>query len=435
VSKANIRGAQQWHDEIGTALKRCDWFLLVLSPQSVRSMWVKHELVYALQASRYRGRIIPVLCKRAIKTLCWAIWARLKVRGLLLKLENGRAGKGRGLFLGPQEAIMGEPVRPSAKPLTMAFFAMVSLCLPESSSAQIEIPEGTKVRVRLDQQLSSETAKEGAQVQLSVFGDITVGDAVAIKRGTAVAGTVISAVPEKNLGRAGKLDFSIDAILAPDGGKIPLRYSLEKNKGGSSAKAGIIMYGLLGLPGLLVLEGHNAILYEGAAYDVFTDIAYTPEPNTDAPSAAKAEDSADAPSIGVVYLLDASSHTLKAIPDEAWTARAGGRDTGVIEVPGERSFVRIVDDKPTFVYKIGNPENAHLYALTIDYKDKKKTWRWFSLVHVVGKTRQVSPGVPVEITKFGQSSYKLVPTQPLRPGEYAVLVGGSKVFTFGIDLK
>ena len=54
VSKANIRGAQQWHDENGTALKRCDWFLLVLSPQSVRSMWVKHELIYALQASRYR---------------------------------------------------------------------------------------------------------------------------------------------------------------------------------------------------------------------------------------------------------------------------------------------------------------------------------------------------------------------------------------------
>ena len=30
VSKVNIQGAQQWHDEIGTALKRCDWFLLVL---------------------------------------------------------------------------------------------------------------------------------------------------------------------------------------------------------------------------------------------------------------------------------------------------------------------------------------------------------------------------------------------------------------------
>ena len=46
VSKTSIRGAQQWHDEIGAALKRCDWFLVVLSPQSVRSTWVKHELVY-----------------------------------------------------------------------------------------------------------------------------------------------------------------------------------------------------------------------------------------------------------------------------------------------------------------------------------------------------------------------------------------------------
>jgi hypothetical protein len=59
VSKANIRGAQQWHDEIGNALKRCDWFLLVLSPQSVRSRWVKHELVYALQARRIQGTHHP----------------------------------------------------------------------------------------------------------------------------------------------------------------------------------------------------------------------------------------------------------------------------------------------------------------------------------------------------------------------------------------
>ncbi len=74
VSTANIRGAQQWHDEIGSALKRCDWFLLVLSPQSVRSLWVKHELIFALQASRYRGRIIPVLYKQCDKdALSWTL--------------------------------------------------------------------------------------------------------------------------------------------------------------------------------------------------------------------------------------------------------------------------------------------------------------------------------------------------------------------------
>ncbi len=74
VSKENIRGAQQWHDEIGTALKRCDWFVLVRSPQSVRSRWVKHELIYALQASRYRERIIPVLYRQCdTDALSWTL--------------------------------------------------------------------------------------------------------------------------------------------------------------------------------------------------------------------------------------------------------------------------------------------------------------------------------------------------------------------------
>ena len=27
-SQTNILGAQQWHDEIGEALKRCDWFIV-----------------------------------------------------------------------------------------------------------------------------------------------------------------------------------------------------------------------------------------------------------------------------------------------------------------------------------------------------------------------------------------------------------------------
>jgi hypothetical protein len=76
VSKTNIRGAQQWHDEIGTALRRCDWFLLVLSPQSVRSAWVKHELIYALQENRYKGRIIPVLYKNCDQdALSWTLSA------------------------------------------------------------------------------------------------------------------------------------------------------------------------------------------------------------------------------------------------------------------------------------------------------------------------------------------------------------------------
>jgi hypothetical protein len=62
-SEAHLVGAQQWHDEIGRALRRCDWFLLVLSPAALKSMWVKLEFVYARQVPRYKGRIVPILHK------------------------------------------------------------------------------------------------------------------------------------------------------------------------------------------------------------------------------------------------------------------------------------------------------------------------------------------------------------------------------------
>jgi hypothetical protein len=76
LSKSNIQGAQQWHDQIGTALKRCNWFLVVLSPQSVRSRWVKHELIYALQENRYRERIVPVLYRTCdADNLSWTLSA------------------------------------------------------------------------------------------------------------------------------------------------------------------------------------------------------------------------------------------------------------------------------------------------------------------------------------------------------------------------
>ena len=73
-SATHIRGAREWHDEIGRALNRCDWFVVVLTPEAVRSKWVKHELLFALQSDRYNGRIVPILradCKFAL--LSWTL--------------------------------------------------------------------------------------------------------------------------------------------------------------------------------------------------------------------------------------------------------------------------------------------------------------------------------------------------------------------------
>jgi TIR domain len=74
ISEAHIPGAVEWHDEIGRALNRCAWFLIILSPNAVKSVWVKRELMYALQPKRYKGRIIPVYfrdCKHEL--LSWTL--------------------------------------------------------------------------------------------------------------------------------------------------------------------------------------------------------------------------------------------------------------------------------------------------------------------------------------------------------------------------
>ena len=73
-SHVNIIGARQWHDEIGNALNRCDWFIVLLSPESVQSTWVKRELLFALNHRQYENHIIPVLINDCdIADLSWTL--------------------------------------------------------------------------------------------------------------------------------------------------------------------------------------------------------------------------------------------------------------------------------------------------------------------------------------------------------------------------
>ena len=73
-SQTNILGAQQWQVEIGAALQRCDWFAVILSPQSAESMWVKREVSYALQQNRFDNRIVPITYQASnFERLSWTL--------------------------------------------------------------------------------------------------------------------------------------------------------------------------------------------------------------------------------------------------------------------------------------------------------------------------------------------------------------------------
>ncbi len=74
-AKLTERGLSVWRDEeellpgdnwalqTGEALKRSKAMVVLVSPESMRSKWVRHEIEYALGDLRYEGRLFPVLMR------------------------------------------------------------------------------------------------------------------------------------------------------------------------------------------------------------------------------------------------------------------------------------------------------------------------------------------------------------------------------------
>jgi hypothetical protein len=154
---------------------------------------------------------------------------------------------------------------------------MISLMSAVVAAAQVNIPDGTRLRVRLDQTISSSTAEQGQTVELSVTEPVKVGTEVVIPEGSRVTGTVTQAQEKRHMGRAGKLDFSIDRVRAVDGEWIPLRYTVNKQSGGSHAvSTGVLTAGAAVLfwpaaPAFLLIKGKDVTINKGVVFDAFTD--------------------------------------------------------------------------------------------------------------------------------------------------------------------
>ena len=160
---------------------------------------------------------------------------------------------------------------------TSVRFASVALIVGQLTGAQIVIPNGTKLTCRLEQTLSSASADEGQQVQLSVTEPVKVNGVVVIPQGAPVIGSIVLAEAKKSMGRAGKLDFSVDKVRAADGEYIPLRYTMQKKQGeGKGTSTGIMTAGAVVLfwpaaPFLLMRKGKDVTINKGIVLEVFTD--------------------------------------------------------------------------------------------------------------------------------------------------------------------
>jgi internalin A len=64
-----LKGGHDWQKEIQQGIKRCDFFIVVLSPNSVDREWVLKEITYA---NEYKKKVIPLMlkeCERPISII------------------------------------------------------------------------------------------------------------------------------------------------------------------------------------------------------------------------------------------------------------------------------------------------------------------------------------------------------------------------------
>ena len=91
--------------------------------------------------------------------------------------------------------------------------------------------DGTTVKLRLAENLSSEKNKTGDQVSFEVIEEVDVQGVPVILKGAQALATVTNAEPKRRMGRGGKLDVSVDSVRLNDGEKAQLR-AVKDNSGG-----------------------------------------------------------------------------------------------------------------------------------------------------------------------------------------------------------
>ena len=154
---------------------------------------------------------------------------------------------------------------------------VLTFALAAVGFAQIGVPEGTKIRLRLEQNLSSGTVDTGSTVEFAVTQAVEIGGVTVISEGARATGTVTEAVGKRFVGRSGKLDFSIDRCMSVDGRWIALRYSVNKNHGkGRGVTTGIVAAGLAAVvwpaaPLAFLIKGKDVVLHKGTIFEVFSD--------------------------------------------------------------------------------------------------------------------------------------------------------------------
>lgn len=136
--------------------------------------------------------------------------------------------------------------------------------------------DGTPIKLRLSQSISSADAKVGQEVPFEVIEEIKVDDAIVLPKGATAIANVTEAEHKKSMGRAGKLNVAISYARLADSEKVALR-AVKEAKGGGHVGAmtgAIVATSIVFFPAaplFLFIHGKDITIPQGTEITAFVD--------------------------------------------------------------------------------------------------------------------------------------------------------------------
>src|SRR6202167_2265191 len=147
---------------------------------------------------------------------------------------------------------------------------------PVAACKQPCLEDGTPVKLRIAQTVSSADAHLNDRVEFEVLEEIRISGVLIIPKGGIALGTVTEAQPKRRMARGGKLEIVMDSVRLTDGEKAALRATKGGNGGGHTGAmtAGIVATALVCLvcaPLFLLMHGKDITIPKGTEIPTFVD--------------------------------------------------------------------------------------------------------------------------------------------------------------------
>jgi len=172
----------------------------------------------------------------------------------------------------------------ATKPIQPSESAVAIPALAQPQSREMKLPAGTPIDIEAKYTISSLDFRPGDFLSFRVLIPVMIDGVTLIDKNSLVTGRVVEAKRGRHWGKAGRLSWTMQDVIATDGTRVPLqaqkdlpagRNGIKGTSHGGQVAAEMIVFGsLMFVAAPLVLmsgfrRGENAVLPQGKRFVVF----------------------------------------------------------------------------------------------------------------------------------------------------------------------